>query len=370
MTAALVHIHHAEAISAAGDDLAAARATFAAGAQPFVVPTHFAARGVHHGLCAALQPSPRESRAIALLKRLLSRLPALGDDDAIYLATTVGAIDCLEQNASGPTPDCIGILLDAVQRHFPRCPVTLVAAACASGQSATAAAMRALRGGRCRRALVIGIDICSEFVTSGFVSLGAVSRTLTVTRPYDAQRDGLLLGEGAGALLLGLDAGGAGGTIGALLAAGESCDAAHITAPNLAGEQLAALITQTLGRAGLRPEQLGGIIGHGTGTIHNDQSELAALDLVFAGQGACPPLLSIKGNTGHTLAATGVLQIVYGLDFLRQGQLPPQAGLLQPAAGAERWVAAKTRPLRCPRLLSLNVGFGGLNSALILEGRA
>ncbi|HNZ96839.1 MAG TPA: hypothetical protein PKM64_06565, partial [Thermoanaerobaculia bacterium] len=57
------------------------------------------------------------------------------------------------------------------------------------------------------------------------------------------------------------------------------------------------------------------------------------------------------------LAATGVLQIVYGLDFLRQGQLPPQAGLLQPAAGAERWVAAQARPLRCPRLLSLNVGF-------------
>lgn len=363
MPEAAVHILGAEAISPAGDTIPAAMASFFAGTQPFAVPSHFPARGLRHGLCPELAPPAGVSRAVALLDRLLDRLPSIPDGTPIFLATTVGAIDCLEQAGEGSQPpDCTGILRQAVQDRYVAAPVTLVAAACASGQTAAAMAMRALRRHRCRQALVIALDITSEFVTSGFVSLGAVSPTLT--RPYDADRDGLLLGEGAAALLLSLEPPPA--PSGRLLAAGESCDAAHITAPNLAGTCLAALISRTLAQAGLQPGQLGGIIGHGTGTLHNDQSEIAALNLVF-GQDPPPPLVSIKGTTGHTLAATGLLQIVYGLEFLRRRLWPPQAGLRQPAPGAEPWVSTQTRPISAPRLLSLNVGFGGLNSTLILE---
>lgn len=361
-----VHILAADAISAAGDNIPAAMAAFYAGAQPFAIPSHFPARGLRHGLCAELPHSPGTSRALALLDRLLDRLPPIPGGTPVFLATTVGAIDCLEQTPAGAAPpDCTGILLQAVRQRFGAAPVTLVAAACASGQTAAAMAMRALRRRRCRLALVLALDITSEFVSSGFVSLGAVSPTLT--RPYDADRDGLLLGEGAAALLLGVEPASPSG--GRLLAAGESCDAAHITAPNLSGTCLAALISRTLDQAGIRPEELGGIIGHGTGTPHNDQSEIAALNLVFpADRRPPPPLVSIKGTTGHTLAATGLLQIVYGREFLRRRLCPPQAGLRRPAAGAEAWVSSMSRPLAAHRLLSLNVGFGGINSALILEG--
>lgn len=367
MPDATVHILAAEAISAAGDTLPAAMTAFYAGAQPFTVPGHFPARGILHGLCPELAPPPGTSRAVALLNRLLDRLPPVPAGTPVFLATTVGAIDCLEQTpADTAPPDCAGILLQAVRQRLGNAPVTLVAAACASGQTAAAMAMRALRRQRTPRALVLALDITSEFVTSGFASLGALSPTLT--RPYDADRDGLLLGEGAAALLLGLEP--ATPPLGRLLAAGESCDAAHITAPNLSGAGLATLIRHTLKQAGLRPEDLGGVIGHGTGTPHNDQSEIAALNQAFPpDRGTPPPLLSIKGTTGHTLAATGLLQIVYGLGFLRRRQCPPQAGLRHPALGAEAWVANHPRPLGSHRLLSLNVGFGGLNSTLILEGQ-
>jgi 3-oxoacyl-(acyl-carrier-protein) synthase len=209
------------------------------------------------------------------------------------------------------------------------------------------------------------LDITSEFVTAGFMSLGAVSRT--ITRPYDELRDGMLLGEGAGVLLLSLES--SHNTLGRLLAARESCDAAHITAPDLSGEQLSALIIDTLREAGIAPKDIGGIIGHGTGTLYNDQSEIAAISKVFGCEAAAPPLVSIKGNIGHTLAASGVLQIVYGLSFLQRALLPPQAGLRKPAADAEAFVSPKAQKLRTPCLLSLNVGFGGLNSALLLESQ-
>ena len=100
-----------------------------------------------------------------------------------------------------------------------------------------------------------------------------------------------------------------------------------------------------------------GIIGHGTGTVYNDQAEVAALRAVFPA--GMPPLFSLKGNFGHTLGATGVLHCV-------RRRLPPQAGLLQAMEGAA--AASTVRELDAPApLLSLNVGFGGLNSAVVLE---
>ena len=365
MTEPFTNILFADAISAAGDTCSKAEQTFFAGRQAFALPEHFDAHAIKHGLCPELHPPSGESRAVTLFKRLAERLPDLPDDTAIYLATTVGTIDCLEQAPPGIAPDCPGILLDTVKQHFPQCQVTMISAACASGQVATACAMRALRRNRCRFALVVGLDITSEFVTAGFMSLGAVSRT--VTRPYDELRDGMLLGEGAGALLLSLES--SHNTIGRVLAARESCDAAHITAPDLSGEQLSALIIDTLREAGIAPKDIGGIIGHGTGTLYNDQSEIAAISKVFGCEAVAPPLVSIKGNIGHTLAASGVLQIVYGLSFLQRALLPPQAGLRNPAADAEAFVSPKAQKLRTPYLLSLNVGFGGLNSALLLEAQ-
>ncbi|MBQ9367029.1 MAG: hypothetical protein IJT83_04560 [Victivallales bacterium] len=355
-----IHILHADGISTAGTTIADAMETFYGARQAFSLPSHFDSKGLQLGIIKDLTPEADESRAFTLLRRLCKRLPALPEGTRLYLATTVGAIDLLEQAPLGDEPDCNNLLLQEAKRLTGLSWAVLVAAACASGQTATAMAMRALRLGHCKHALVIGLDITSEFVTGGFASLRAYSPT--VARPYDRNRDGLVLGEGAGALLLSAEAA---TSLGTLTAAYESCDASHITAPDLSGIPLANLIKRTLAEQQLSPQEIAAVIGHGTGTLHNDASELAAMNQVFTHS---VPLLSIKGFIGHTLGATGVLQIVYGLEFIKRRLLPPQAGLLSPAEGAEHFVSDKAQPLRSNRILSVNVGFGGLNSTIIVEG--
>ncbi len=361
MTDAPISILFADGISAAGETPAAAMETFYAGRQAFSLPSHFDSHGLKLGVIPDLIPDLGQSRAFALLERLCKRLPPLPQGTRLYLATTVGAIDLLENAPVEEEPDCIGLLLQEAKRITGLEWGTLVAAACASGQTATALAMRALRLGHCEHALVIGLDITSSFVTGGFYSLRAYSPT--EAHPYDRNRNGLSLGEGAGALLLSAKPEGAKAT---LTGAYESCDASHITAPDLTGKPLAALIQRALQSANLTQDDIAAIIGHGTGTIHNDASEIAAISQVFTKP---TPLLSIKGNIGHTLGATGVLQIVYGIEFLRRGNLPPQAGLVTPADGAEPFVSSKPQPLRSNCLLSVNVGFGGLNSTVLLEAQ-
>ena len=267
----------------------------------------------------------------------------------LFLATTVGAIDELE---NGMNVDTSALLLEKAKKIFGLPRGILISAACASGQTAVALALEQLEAGNCRHALVIGCDIASEFVTAGFAALGACTKT--VCRPYDAFRDGLSLGEAAAALLLGRTGDG----IGKIIRTAENCDAAHITAPDLTGRVLQRAIGRTL--AGEIP---GGIIGHGTGTVYNDQAEIAALHRLFPENP--PPLFSLKGNFGHTLGATGVLQLVLGLEFSRRRALPPQAGLREAMPGAA--VKAETQKISSALLLSLNVGFGGLNSAVTLE---
>ena len=315
----------------------------------FARPRHFDSRGRLLGVDFELDGTGR-SRMERLLCKLADSLDfAVPAGTRLFAATTVGAIDLLEQ---GNKADTVQEFLHLSERIFNIPGGTLVSAACASGQTAAALAMRELRHGRCRHALVIGADITSEFVTAGFGALGALSHS--VARPYDQDRDGLTLGEGAAALLLSCDGPGSG----RLTAAAENCDAAHITSPDLSGGRLAAVCRAALG--GTRP---GAVIGHGTGTVYNDQAEIAALQTVFSD--GMPPLFSLKGNLGHTLGATGVLQLALGLEFARRRLLPPQAGLVSPMPGAN--VSNTPRSLETGRLLSLNVGFGGLNSAVALE---
>ena len=319
----------------------------------FRTPRHFDSKGRLLGIDPELdQPvSGNKSRAVTLLMKLRDALPfRIPADTMLFLSTTVGAIDLLER---GQVCDTASVLLDEAARIFGISRAVLVSAACASGQTAVSLAMEQLAGNRCRHALVVGCDIASEFVTTGFAALGAC--TNTICRPYDAGRDGLTLGEAAAALLLSRSGDGSG----RILRAAENCDAAHITAPDLEGKVLSRAIRQALSDDALP----GGVIGHGTGTVYNDQAEVSALRRIFPD--TPPPLYSLKGNYGHTLGATGVLQLVLGLEFSRRGELPGQAGLRTPMPGAS--VSGATVKLQSKRLLSLNVGFGGLNSAAVLE---
>jgi len=254
----------------------------------------------------AKRPAPL-SRAEILLEAISTQLTSAMSQrkephdlpQRIYLATTVGTIDLLEQDLDAP--DCVEYLRQAVIRRWNCTDVRVVSAACASGQLAATLATRAVLNGEVSAALALGLDIDSEFVTSGFKALGAV--TPERIRPYDSQRQGMLLGEGAAGLLI---ANVHNCHCPQLIGWGESCDAAHITAPDLKGKNLAQAICSALELAGLSPADIGGVIGHGTGTHYNDQAEIAALHRVF---GTRPlPLFSLKGITGHTIGAAGAMQ--------------------------------------------------------------
>ena len=318
----------------------------------FSAPCHFDSRsrllGVDHTL-----DEIRGNRTVSLLEKLRGSFNFNFDagDTVLFLATTVGAVDLVEKKCDGTL-----YLLEEAKKLFQVRDAVLISAACASGQTAIRVAMEKLQRGFCRKALVVGIDSASEFVTSGFSALGAVSNT--ICRPYSIDRDGLVLGEAAAAVVLETTPVDASGRI---VSVAENCDARHITAPDLGGEHLAMAISSAVSGV-----DVAGVIGHGTGTKYNDISEIHALQKVF-GTGI-PPLFSLKGNFGHTLGATGVLQTAVALGLAGRMMFPPQANLTTPEEGAQGCVSNSARSISGKGILSLNIGFGGLNSALFLEG--
>jgi len=370
-----------------------------AGRRNFSGPLHFEAHGRRLGVCHQIDDHeefderfteaeraampPRTPRTHRLLDALRLRLPAVLPK-RLYLATTVGDIDLVAEDCPaalftrtvpacnmGTVPACnMGTvpaakldsphsLLAYAKELFEADEAFLISSACASGQRAICLAADAVARGEVDEALVVGCDQISEFVTSGFASLSALTGDLP--RPYDANRAGMTLGEAAAAVIVTREPTPSG--LSACLAGyGESCDAAHITAPDTQGTWLAEAIRRAM------PQDFvpSAVIGHGTGTIYNDQAELNALRTAFPSLEL--PLFSLKGNLGHTLGATGVLQAVAAMGVLAKGQFPPQAGLETPAAGAAEMVANCLRDL--PRkpysVLSLNAGFGGLNNAMLL----
>ncbi len=236
--------------------------------------------------------------------------------------------------------------------------------ACASGLIAIAQAMRLVQDGDFNHVLVLGVDLASDFVISGFGALHALSTAFT--RPYAVERDGLNLGEGAAALLLtrsNLPA------KGFLRGFGVSNDANHITGPSRTGDGLAMAMDKALKSAGLSPEHIDLINGHGTGTRYNDAMELLAINTIFPEK--CPPLISFKGYIGHTIGAAGVIEAALLLEAMARQTIPASLGF----NGGELppQVTIPQKPLYNAKLnnvLAMKAGFGGINAALVISQAA
>jgi len=311
------------------------------------------------------------TRLPCLLDVLLAQLPELPKQTRLITATTKGAIDALECDLRN---DCELRNLSAAKlpelaasRLGLRSSGWNVNAACASGTIGIINAANLIANGTADAAIIIGIDLLSEFVFSGFSALQALSPDRA--RPFDRDRDGLTLGEGAAAILLmsaeclqeqGLHSNGQ------IVGWGIAGDANHITAPARDGCGLIAAVEQALAVADIDAAQIGVISAHGTGTVYNDAMELTAYEQVL---GDLPPLFSIKGAIGHTLGACGVVEALLGQECLRTGTVPPTAGLLVPAERAATCVSATCQDVSAEYLLSTNSGFGGINAALILADR-
>lgn len=299
-----------------------------------------------------------------LFDHLFQSLPNLSENTSLLCATTKGAVDELLDCRNPYSGQPWHIAGQLAKRLHITGETNTISAACASGTIAIIQGAMRIAGGECENVLVVGVDLISRFVLSGFASLKALSPT--GCRPFDAGRDGLSLGEGAGWVLLSSEDNvrwAPGPMTAQLKGWGISCDAKHITAPCKNASGLIASLDQATG--GLKRE-LGGINAHGTGTIHNDAMELVGFSKAF---NASPPIpvCSVKGAIGHCLGAAGVIEIALSLKSLSDNVLPPTVGLVTAADSTVALAGKSPLPLLYPSILSCNSGFGGINAAVLLE---
>lgn len=237
--------------------------------------------------------------------------------------------------------------------------VTLaISTACSSSAKAFASAWRHINAGFCDAAVVGGVDSLCLTTLYGFNALGLASAH--VCRPWDARRDGLNVGEGAGFALL--EPAQPGDEHIQLLGYGESSDAYHMTAAHPEGIGAALAMRQALARAGLRAEQVDYVNLHGTATPLNDAAEDQAMLRVF---GPDTPCSSTKGWTGHTLGAAGITEAVLVWLCIKEGFMPPTLNTSQPdpQLGAGLLLHPQARPIQTA--LSNSFGFGGTNCCLL-----
>ena len=222
-----------------------------------------------------------------------------------------------------------------------------------------------IRGGACDLVIAGGTEKISRLSYDGFASL--LITDPGPCKPFDRDRQGLSLGEGAAALLL-MSAERAHrehrSHMGTIFGWGAANDATHITAPARDGNGLTQAVRQALQMTTPTHPHIAAISAHGTGTVYNDLMELNAFNQIFGDHKI--PIYSIKGAIGHTLGAAGGIEVAVGLKALREQMAPPTVGFSNPEKGAEDTVKSEAVTISGDYLLTTNSGFGGINAALIL----
>jgi 3-oxoacyl-[acyl-carrier-protein] synthase-1 len=254
---------------------------------------------------------------------------------------------------------------DFARRHLDlHGPAQVVSTACSSSAKAFASAWRMIEAGLIDAAVVGGVDTLCLTTLYGFNSLELASAQ--PCRPFDAQRNGLSIGEAAAFVLLERAPAMPADTDLLLLGSGESSDAHHMSAPHPEGVGAIMAMRQALARAGLQASDIDYVNLHGTATPANDATEGKAVNALF---GAATPCSSTKGATGHTLGAAGGLEAVICLLALQHRFLPAGVNTheIDPAIDVNYVLAHREQPIR--HALSNSFGFGGTNCSLIF-GRA
>jgi 3-oxoacyl-[acyl-carrier-protein] synthase II len=256
-----------------------------------------------------------------------------------------------------------------------RGPNTTVATACTAGTQAIGDALRTIQRGDADVMLAGGADsMINPVGLLGFSMLGTLScrndEAETACRPFDRDRDGFVIGEGAAVVMLEREsfARARGATVWAELAGcSASCDAYRITDERPDGSGPATSIRLCLRDAGAAPADVGYVNAHGTGTLMNDRIETQAIKQVF-GDSPRVPVSSTKSMTGHLLAAAGAVELVACLVALRSGFLPPTINYRTPDPECDLdCVPNAARPVRFDAALSNSFGFGGQNACLMIR---
>ena len=247
-------------------------------------------------------------------------------------------------------------------------PITIVSNACASGADAVGQAYRLIRQGRAECVITGGYDALCQLVFAGFDSLQALSPT--VPRPFDAERDGLALGEGAAVLMLESEvharARGA-NLLGEVCAYGCGTDVHHLTQPHPEGLAALASMRAACREARVEPSEIDYINAHGTGTPKNDVAEGAAIHQ-WAGEGVSQvKVSSTKGAIGHLLGGAGAVEAVISLMALQGQWLPPSLNVRVPDPVCTFDLVREPRSAVVETVLTNSFGFGGSNATLILR---
>jgi 3-oxoacyl-[acyl-carrier-protein] synthase II len=257
-----------------------------------------------------------------------------------------------------------------------RGPNMAVVSACASGTNAIGEAAEIIRRGSAD--VVIGGGAESVLVPIAMAGLGVMKALSTrndeperASRPFDKDRDGFVMGEGAASLVLeSLEHAQARGAkiLGEITGYGSSNDAYHISAPAENGAGAALCMQNALNDAELLPSDIGYINAHGTSTQLNDKSETAAIKTVFGEQAYKIPVSSTKSMMGHLLGAAGAVEAVICVKTLQDGILPPTINYETPDPDCDLdYVPNQARPLNVQHIMSNSFGFGGHNACIILS---
>lgn len=309
------------------------------------------------------------------------------DQIGIYMGTGVGGIRTLveqdhivnEKGTRRVSPFAITMIMPngaagmlAIEYGI-HGPSTTITTACAAGCDAIGHAFRAIRRGELVATLAGGSEsILASVALAGFERAQATtSRDHTTPRPFDKDRDGLAVGEGAGVLVLESleNAQARGATILAeVVGYGQTTDAHHITAPSEGGVGASKAIGIALADAGLSAEAVDYVSAHGTATVLNDATETAALKHALGDHAYKVAISSTKSMTGHIMGATGAIESVFCTLAIRDQILPPTINYETPDPDCDLdYVPNQPRPARINVCLNNAFGFGGHNAVLVIK---
>jgi 3-oxoacyl-[acyl-carrier-protein] synthase II len=366
--------------------------------------------GIESGCGAATEFDPREHLSMKEVRRAdrFTQLALAAGDEALveagwapgdlpYAADRIGVVVGTGIGGIGTVERAKELLVEGGLRKVPPLSVPLlmgnaapaslsmryglrgnsfgIVSACAAGAHAIGQAMRMIQAGDADAVVTGGAESAlTPLSIALFASLGALSPS-GISRPFDARRDGFVMGEGAGILVLEDAAKAAArgaGVLARIRGFGSCSDAYHLTAPRDDGAGASLAITRALREAGATPSDVVYINAHGTSTALNDRAETKAIKTALGNRASAVPVSSTKSAIGHLLGAAGAVEAVATILALRDRMAPPTLGYEQPEEGLDLdYVPGKAKPLvtngRPPLALSNAFGFGGHNVVLALS---
>ena len=299
-------------------------------------------------------------------------------DGVTTVAQTQAAFDAGRRVGPRFVPMTIGNIAAAqiAIAHGIHGPSLTLNTACSAGGDAMMTAAMLLKTGEAEAVLAVGGEsILCPIVVSGLSQAKALSRRNDdpehACRPFDLDRDGFVIGEGGGALVIETEehALARGAKIHAVLAGyANTSDAHHVTAPCPDGAGAAACMQRALARAGMQPSDIGYINAHGTSTTLGDKAETLAIKAVFGGRESAPPVSATKSATGHLMGAGGLTEAIACIKAIQDGILPPTLHLDTPDPDCDLdYVPNTARKADISAAMSNSLGFGGQNSSIILS---